>query len=167
MAETETTVTERQREAFKVTKNYMWFSMAAGLMPVPYVDWVVVSGVQLKMLAELSKVYGVPFKANLGKAAIASLAGFVLPHAMAFGWLGSVLKSLPLVGSLAGIPAMAVFTGGYTWALGMVFIQHFESGGTFLNFHPEEVKEYFRAQFAEGRKVATNLGRDKKSESPA
>ena len=44
-----------------------------------------------------------------------------------------------------------------TWALGKVFIQHFESGGTFLDFDPEEVKEYFKAQFEEGREVAATL----------
>ena len=167
MSDAEAVVTENQRKAFRTTKNYMWWSMGAGLIPVPYADWAAVSGVQLKMLADLSKIYGVPFQANAGKAAIASLAGFILPHALAFGYLGSLLKAVPVVGVLSGAPAMAVFCGGYAWALGMVFIQHFESGGTFLNFHPEEVKEYFKAQFAEGRKVATNMGRDKKSESPA
>ena len=143
-------MTERQEKASKTVKNYMWLSGGAGLIPITYLDWAAVSGLQLKMLADISKIYGVPFHENVGKAAIGSLAGFVVPHAAAFGTIGCLLKSLPLVGSLAGAPAMAVFSGAYAWALGNVFIQHFESGGTFLNFDPVKVREHFRAQFATG-----------------
>jgi len=150
-------MTERQTSATKTVKQYMWISMGAGLIPVPFVDWAAVSGVQLKMLADLSKLYGLPFKASRGKAILGSLAGFVLPHAVACGFLGSVIKAIPIVGALAGAPAMAIFCGAYAWAMGQVFIQHFESGGTFLNFDPEAVKEYFKAQFEEGRKQATAM----------
>jgi len=153
---------EREQKAFKTVKNYMWWSMGAGLIPVPWVDLVAVSSVQLKMLAEVSKVYGVPFQENSGKAAISSLVGFVLPHAMAFGGIGSLLKAIPVVGVLAGAPAMGLFSGAYTWALGNVFIQHFESGGTFLNFNPEQVKEYFQKQFEEGQKVASTMETEEK-----
>jgi uncharacterized protein (DUF697 family) len=150
-------VSEREEKALKTVKNHVYLSMGAGLIPVPYVDWVAVSGVQLKMLAAISKMYDVPFKKTYGKATIASLAGFVLPHAMAFGWMGSVLKLVPVVGVLAGAPAMGLFSGAYTWALGNVFIQHFESGGTFLNFDSEKVKQYFRAQVEEGRKMTATM----------
>jgi len=36
---------------------------------------------------------------------------------------------------------MRCFSGAYAWALGKVFIQHFQSGGTFLDFDAEKVKE--------------------------
>jgi uncharacterized protein (DUF697 family) len=151
-------VSERELKSIKIVKRYMLWSMGAGLIPVPFLDWAAVSGVQLRMIAELSKIYDVAFKESCGKAAIGSLAGFVLPHAMAFGWMGSMIKAIPGVGALAGAPAMALFSGAYAWALGNVFIQHFESGGTFLNFNPEEVREYFRAQFEEGRKRVETTG---------
>jgi uncharacterized protein (DUF697 family) len=90
---------------------------------------------------------------------------------MAYGAVGSLLKVIPVVGALAGAPAMALFCGAYTWALGNVFIQHFESGGTFLNFNPDEVKEHFKAQFEEGRKMAETMEAEKqtaeKAEVPA
>jgi len=161
------TLAAKRREAVKTVKTYMWLATGASLIPVPWVDLAAVAGVDLKMLADISKTYGVPYRANYGKAAIASFVGFVLPHAMSYGALGSLLKAIPGVGALSGPPAMAAFCAAYTWALGMVFVEHFESGGTFLSLHPDEVKEYFRAQFTEGRKVATTLGRDKKTEVPA
>jgi uncharacterized protein (DUF697 family) len=160
-------VTEKEEQSHKVIKKYMLWSGGASLIPVPWVDLTAVAGVQMKMLADISAVYGVPFKANSGKSAIVSLVGFVLPHALACGAIGSMLKVIPLVGTLAGAPAMAVFCGAYSWAMGRVFIQHFESGGTFLNFHPDEVKEYFKAQFAEGLKMAGTLNSQNPTEAAA
>lgn len=141
--------------------------MGAGLIPVPFVDIVAVSGVQLKMLAELSKVYGIEFQENRGKAIISSLIGYIVPSTLSFGSLGSLLKAVPVVGAFVGGPSMALFCGASTYALGKVFIQHFESGGTFLTLDPAKVKEYFERAFEEGSKVASDLQTEKTAEVPA
>ena len=156
-AEVEVLKRDREEEALCTVKRYMWLSMGAGLVPIPFLDIAVVSGVQLKMIAALSKIYDVPFKRNRGKAAAAALAGFMVPHTLACGFIGSLIKAIPVVGLLAGGPAMAAFSGASAWALGKVFIQHFESGGTLLTFDPENVKEYNRSQFEEGNRVAATM----------
>ena len=38
--------------------------------------------------------------------------------------------------------------------IGKLFTQHFASGGTFLDFHPEAVREHFYAEFQKGTKLA-------------
>ena len=144
-------MTNEQEQSLATVKRYMWWTGGASLIPVPWVDLAAVAGVELKMLADLSRIYDVPFERSRGKAAIASLIGFVLPHALAYGAIGSAIKAVPGVGALAGAPAMALFTAAYTWAVGNVFIQHFEAGGTFLDFDPDKVKEHFRTSFKEGR----------------
>jgi uncharacterized protein (DUF697 family) len=121
----------------------MWFSAGAGLIPILYLDGVAVSGLQLKMVAEISKIYGVSFQENAGKAAIASLACFILPHAAAWGALSKSVPGLNVVGA----PLAAAFAGAFSWTMGNIFIQHFESGGTFLNFDPEKVRKQFKSQF--------------------
>jgi len=158
-------VSERHQAALSRVKYYMWWSGGAGLVPVPLVDLAAVSGVQLKMLAEICKIYDVPFKESRGKAAVGALIGFVLPHAVAYGLIGSLLKAIPIVGSLAGAPAMGLFCAAYAWALGNVFVQHFESGGTFLDFDADKVKEHFRAQFDEG--MSMSKAATKKAEAKA
>jgi uncharacterized protein (DUF697 family) len=158
---------EKEQQARKIVKNYMWWSMGAGLIPVPFVDLVAVSGVQLKMLGEISKIYGVEFQENRGKALIAALIGYVVPSTLSFGSVGSLLKAIPLVGTLVGAPSMVLFCGASTYALGKVFIQHFESGGTFLSFDPAKVKEHFQKEFEEGRALAEKLEAEKKTEVPA
>jgi uncharacterized protein (DUF697 family) len=145
----------------------MWMSAGAGLIPIPWVDLTAIAGVQLKVLAELSKIYDVPFRKNCGKAAIASLTSFLLPHAMAFGAVGSLIKLIPIVGTVPGAVWQSMISGAYTWALGNVFIQHFESGGTFLDFDGEKVREYFQAQFEEGRKMAASMEKEGNSAGSA
>jgi len=68
--------------AGKTVKNYMWFSMGAGLIPVPFLDLAAISGLQLKMIAELCKRYETPFKEQNGKAVIAALLGFIVPESL-------------------------------------------------------------------------------------
>jgi uncharacterized protein (DUF697 family) len=161
-------LTEKEEKARKVAKNYMWWSMGAGLIPVPFADLVAVSGVQLKMLADISKIYGAEFQENRGKAVIAALIGYVVPNTLSFGSMGSLLKAIPLVGTLVGAPTMVAFCGASTYAVGKVFIQHFESGGTFLSFDPLKVKEHFQREFDEGSKVAADLQQSEKTtEVPA
>jgi uncharacterized protein (DUF697 family) len=160
-------VSEKQQQSLKIVKRYMWWSMGAGLVPLPILDLVAVSGVQLKMLRDLSIVYELPFQQSRVRAVIGSLVGFVVPHALSYGLIGSLVKAIPWGGAIIVAPSMALFCGACSWALGNVFIQHFESGGTFLDFDPEAVKEYFRTQFEEGKKVAAAMKAEEQPEVEA
>lgn len=144
-----------------LVKKWMWWTMGAGLIPVPFVDLAAVSGVQLKMLSDLSKLYDVRFSENKGKAIISALLGSVVPNSLAVGGIGSMLKMIPLVGTIIGGVSMSLFSGAATYAIGKSFIQHFESGGTFLDFDPVKVKEYFNTQFEEGKVVAKEMEESK------
>ena len=140
-----------------LVKKWMWWTMGAGLIPVPFVDLAAVSGVQLKMLSDLSKLYDVKFSENRGKSIISALLGSIVPNSLAGGGVGSILKMIPLVGTILGGVSMSLFSGAATYAIGKSFIQHFESGGTFLDFDPVKVKDYFSAQFEEGQVVAKEM----------
>ena len=56
------------------------------------------------------------------------------------------IAKLPLVGSLLSVASLPLFAGGITYAVGKVFITHFASGGTFLDFDPDKVRSYFNQQ---------------------
>jgi hypothetical protein len=74
----------------------------------------------------------------------------------------SAAKSVPGVGTAAGVMSMSVLGGAATYAIGKVFVQHFESGGTFLDFDPEAVREHFAAEFNKGKDVAASLNTNTK-----
>ncbi len=143
--------------ASKTVKNYMWFSMGAGLIPVPFLDLAAISGLQLKMIADLCKRYETPFKEQNGKAIIASLLGFVVPESLSRGLMGSLLKAIPIIGPIAGGLSMPLFTGASTYAIGNLFIRHFESGGTLLDLDPNKMRDHFKEEFEKGKKVAEEI----------
>ena len=41
---------------------------------------------------------------------------------------------------------MPAFSAGATYLIGKVFIQHFASGGTLLDFNPPDYREFIKAQ---------------------
>ena len=137
---------ERRRAmAMKLVERFSLWSGAAGLIPVPFVDLAAVGGVQIQMLRRISQIYDVPFTENRGKSIIAGLAGSMIPASSAMG-TASLIKGLPLVGTLVSAIAMPALSAGATYAIGMAFIQHFSSGGTLLDFKPGSYHEFIKAQ---------------------
>jgi hypothetical protein len=43
---------------------------------------------------------------------------------------------------------MPIASAGATWVIGKVFIQHFASGGTLLDFNPPDYREFIKEQKA-------------------
>ncbi|HEY8036300.1 MAG TPA: DUF697 domain-containing protein [Methylobacter sp.] len=144
-----------QDVAEDLVKKSMYASMAAGLVPVPIFDFLAVSAIQMEMLRRLSHVYGVTFMEGKGKNALAALIGGSFPTSVA-PLVASLTKMIPLVGSTIGAISLPLVSGASTYAVGKVFIQHFESGGTFLTFDPEKVRAYYAEKFKEGKAVASS-----------
>src|SRR5215212_307105 len=145
----EMTEEERDLLASQLVDRFSLWSGAAGLVPIPLVDVAAVGGLQLVMLRRLSELFDVPFSENRGKSIIASLAGSVLPASTATSsamTVGSLMKGLPGIGWAVGALTMPVFSAGATWVIGRVFIQHFASGGTLLDFNPPDYREFIKAQ---------------------
>ena len=144
-AATEMTDARRDEVASQLVDRLALWSGAAGLIPLPVVDLAAVGGVQLYMLRRLSEIYGVPFSENRGKSVLASLAGAVLPFTTATT-IGGLAKFFPVIGTAIGQLTMAGVSAPATWVIGKVFIQHFASGGTLLDFNPPDSREFIKAQ---------------------
>jgi uncharacterized protein (DUF697 family) len=148
---------ERLDQANALVASYSKYAAGAGLIPVPIVDTAAVLAVQLRMLSQLAGLYDLKFSDSRNKAILGSLLGSIFSVNAGSGTaqvLGSGLKSLPVIGTFFGAVTVAGFAGAATYAVGKVFIQHFESGGTFLDFNPEEVREYFYNQFKKSQETS-------------
>ena len=144
---TEVSAQDRRAIATKLVERFSLWSGAAGLLPIPLVDLVAVGGVQIQMLRLISKIYDVPFSKNRGKALIAGLAGTMIPASTGIG-MASMIKSVPVAGTAIGAVATPALAVGATYVIGMAFIQHFESGGTLLDFDPPDYREFVKEQMA-------------------
>jgi uncharacterized protein (DUF697 family) len=136
---------QRDQVAAKLVDRFAIWSGVAGLVPIPVVDVLAVGGLQLQMLRRLSQIYGVDFSENRGKALIAALAGCMIPATSGMG-AASALKAVPVINILAAGFIMPVLSAGATYAIGKAFVQHFESGGTLLDFNPPDYREFVKAQ---------------------
>jgi uncharacterized protein (DUF697 family) len=160
---------ERRDElASQVVERFSLWAGAAGLLPIPWVDVAAVAGVQLQMLRRLSELYGVPFSENRGKSLIAALAGSLVPASTATSMavtFGSLVKTVPGIGTTVGTLTMAPVSAAATYIIGKVFIQHFASGGTLLDFNPPDYREFIKAQKEKLR--ARSAAPSEQSSSPA
>lgn len=136
---------QRAEAASKLVDKFAIWSGVAGLLPLPVVDTIAVGGLQLQMLRRISQIYGVAFSENSGKALIASTAGSMIPATSGIG-AASVLKAVPVFGTIVGGFVMPVLSAGATYAIGKAFIQHFATGGTLLDFNPPDYREFIKVQ---------------------
>jgi uncharacterized protein (DUF697 family) len=125
----------RKQEAFRLVKLYTTLSVPGGLVPIPFGDLVLVTTLQLRMLERIARVYGVTFCTDKTNGLLAAVG-----TAASASWVvigpGSVV---------AGI-GLGALEATVTFALGQVFIEHFESGGTLLDFDAAAAREALAAR---------------------
>jgi uncharacterized protein (DUF697 family) len=148
---------EVSRESLdKLVKHHMIAAFGAGLMPLPMVDFVAVSGVQLNLVRKVAAEFGMPFSKNAVTSIISALAGGAVPAIIAPSIAGLV-KLVPVVGYPLGAVSMPAAAAAMTYAVGNVFIRHFESDGTLLSFDIDSAREYFREMFQKGKFIASDM----------
>jgi uncharacterized protein (DUF697 family) len=144
-------MTERELGALQIVNRHSLYAGGIGLIPIPLVDVAGTMAVQVHLVSELSKHYGVPFTENRVKGFVTGLVGGLAPMPLATGLVGPIVRSLPIIGGVLGAFALPAVAGAITFAIGKVFIQHFESGGTFLDFNPDKVRDYFTQEYNKAR----------------
>jgi uncharacterized protein (DUF697 family) len=138
--------------AQQIVNKYALGSGAVSLVPIPIVDVAAITAVQVKMVTSLAKYYDVPMTGSQWvKTGVASLVAGIAPNALAAGLAGEAIRQLPVIGTLLNVAVVPAFSMAVSYALGKVFIAHFEAGGTLLDFNPEKVREHFAAEFAAAR----------------
>lgn len=145
----------RQTEAQNIVKNNIITSMATGLIPVPLFDIIGLTNIQFHMIQTLAEHYEIPAD-NISRSLVTSLISGTLPVASVLG-IGSLFKSFPGIGTLAGSGSVSIVSGAISYAIGQVFIKHFEQGGTLEDFNPNSAKDYFSEQYSAGKLIAREL----------
>jgi len=145
----------KEEEAGKIVRRNMYYAMGAGVVPIPIFDLAAITGLQMKMLYQLSKEYDVTFPKDIVRTTLASLVGGIGTIPLASAVAGSMIKVLPGIGNIASVLTLPVTAGAITYAIGKIFVMHFESGGTFLTFNAKKMKSYFSELYEEGKGEAS------------
>lgn len=143
-------------KAQEVVRAHVLWAVGGGLVPIPVLDIAAVSAVQWSMIQQLAKLYKQDASEALTKSVISALTGSTLARLGA-----SLVKAIPVVGSIVGGVSMAVLAGASTYAVGQVFTMHFEAGGTLEDLDVNAYRRAYDQFFKEGKTVAESLQKDR------
>ena len=141
-----------------IIREKVFISLGAGIIPIPMVDILAVSAIQVAMVRQISRAFDIDYRESDGKALITALTGASMAR---LG--GSLVKAIPGVGTFIGGATSAVLSAASTYALGEVFKKHFETGGTFLDFDLASLKKYYDDMFEKGKDVVKDMKKNEKN----
>jgi uncharacterized protein (DUF697 family) len=147
---------EVEAQANSIIKKHMGLAMAGGIIPIPLVDLAAVTAVQLDMLKQLASTYAVPFESGSARAFVTSLTS-ALAGTSAARMGASLIKLVPVIGTLAGGAAQVVVTGASTYAVGNLFKRLFRDGRSIEQLTVGEVKDELMSYFDAGKDIARDL----------
>ena len=132
---------QRFRAAHRLVVHYRRWTIAMATAPLPLVDAALVSGLQIRMLSRLARLYGVPFERVRVASLLSALFGGWTPYTITTGFAGAAARLAPGLGTVIGIATSIGTSVLATETIGKMFVQHFEEGGTFLDFEPRKYRE--------------------------
>jgi uncharacterized protein (DUF697 family) len=125
--------------------GYSSLAATAGAMPIPWLDLLVLPGIQTRMVYHLAQLYGQPLKAQRFLELASTLGlGVVVRQAVR-----ELMKFIPYVGSVAG----GILAGASTFALGKAFCYYFSSVQRGHVPPPEELRHYYQEQLAQAERL--------------
>jgi len=148
-----------EKNVSNIITTHVVFSMTAGAIPIPIIDVISVTAIQVDMIRQIADVFKVEFNKEVGKSVVTSLIGTSLAR---FG--ASAIKSIPGVGTFLGIGSQVILSGAATYSLGKLFEAHFSQNGTLFNINIDSLKAKYEEYYAEGKKFASELKEKSKTE---
>jgi uncharacterized protein (DUF697 family) len=145
-----------EASADSVIRQHVYWSVGAGLVPVPIADFLAVTAVQLDLIRQLCTLYGVSYEEGTGKVWVGALTGGAVARLGA-----SAIKAIPGIGSILGAVSMSIASGASTYAVGQVVKSHLMGGGTMANLDVEKARAKYEAEYEKGKAVVKEASNDK------
>jgi uncharacterized protein (DUF697 family) len=132
------------RHAEPVILGYSTLAATAGGVPIPFVDMVIIPGIQARMAQHLAKLYGQPMNAARFKEIAAAVGVGMISRQLA----RQATKFIPVVGSAVG----AAVGGASTYALGRALCYYFQAACEGHVPDAATLKAYYQEQYAAAEK---------------
>ncbi|KZD08177.1 hypothetical protein [Oceanibaculum pacificum] len=120
---------QRLAEGRQTVKRYSQWSAAAGLLPMPVLDTMALTATIIRMMAALNGIYRSHNDPGVARQAALTVIGVLGPKIAAV----STLKAIPGLG-FAGLAVMPGMAAAAVWALGRLYLQHLDQGGSATDF---------------------------------
>ncbi|MBF0398767.1 MAG: DUF697 domain-containing protein [Desulfobacterales bacterium] len=142
---------ERKKRADIIIIDNMLWSGLGGIIPLPFIDIASVAIIQLKMINELCCEYKIDFSENIKKSIIISTITGVMTDFLGKSTFRLISSMFGVFGTTAESLTTGFWGAAATYAIGKVFVKHFESGGTLINFNFFEYKDYYKEKLKEAK----------------
>jgi uncharacterized protein (DUF697 family) len=122
-----------QLKAKQAVRDHALLAGGAMVIPVPLLDMAAEAAIQVRMVKRLAEIYGVDFGEERAKTlVVAALGGF------SAGWAaGSLLRYASFATYFTNFWPSAILSAAITYAVGQVFMRHFDKGGGLHDLSPE------------------------------
>jgi uncharacterized protein (DUF697 family) len=112
--------------ARRIVDRHKNFAAMGGLVPLPAVNIASVTAVNLRMVKQLSELYGVPFQRDRTRSLIIALIAGAVPTGAGLAASSTLMWIVP-GGLVWGLGAAALAAGALTRGIGLVFVDSFEA----------------------------------------
>jgi uncharacterized protein (DUF697 family) len=138
------------RRALPHIAGYSTLAATAGAIPIPWLDLLILPGIQTRMIYHLAQLYGQPMT-GARFLELASTLGLGLMVRQA---TREVAKVIPVVGSVAG----GALAGASTFALGKAFCYYFQAVHQGHVPKAEDLRRYYHEQLTQAEKAWSESG---------
>jgi uncharacterized protein (DUF697 family) len=125
--------TRRRSLARSIVERHAVYSAVGGLIPVPLANVAGITAAIVRMVKRLSDLYGVPFERDRARAIVVGLMGGAMPTGLAAVTTSTLVYVVP-GSNLIGLAVSSLTGAACTRAIGRIFVEHFESGATLVDF---------------------------------
>ncbi|MBN9118532.1 MAG: DUF697 domain-containing protein [Planctomycetes bacterium] len=132
------------RHALPVVMGYTSVAGTAGAVPIPFVDLVLLPGIQARMANHLAEIYGQPMTPERLKELGAAVGVGLLARTLA----RQAVKFIPFVGSAVG----ATVAAASTYALGRALCYYFEAVCEGHVPTPDALRKFYHEQYTAAEK---------------
>jgi uncharacterized protein (DUF697 family)/predicted GTPase len=128
------------RHALPHILGYSALAASAGAVPIPWLDLLILPGIQTRMIHHLAEYYGQPLTGQRFAEMASTLGlGMVVRQATR-----ELVKFIPFVGSVVG----SALAGASTFALGKAFCYYYSAVHKGHVPKPEDLRRYYQEQLA-------------------
>jgi uncharacterized protein (DUF697 family) len=129
----------RRAQALRIVNRHAGYSAVGGIIPLPVASFAGVTAVIVRMVKVLSDHYGVAFERDRARAIVVGLVAGAMPTGLATVASSTLLYVVP-ASALVGLAVSSLSAVACTRGVGRIFVEHFESGATLVDF-PAQTRE--------------------------
>ena len=121
----------RRHLARRIVQRHETYAAVGGLFPLPVVNVAGVAAIIMRMVRQLSELYGVPLERERTRSTIIGLVGGAVPTGVGTATASTLAFAVP-GSALVGLAVSAFTAGALTRGIGLVFLEQFEDAAKLL-----------------------------------